>query len=119
MIIPVNDAVLIKFIDPANKSKGGVALVHKKNKPGVPHKGQVVSVGPGKKNEKEVFIPTSLIPGTYVIFERYTGDRHYIDSRLHFLMYEKDVLATVDVEKIEDLDLIETSGIPVLERVGV
>ena len=85
---PLADRVLVKRTDEEQTTEGGIVL------PGSaaekPSQGEVVAVGPGKKDE-----PTTVAVDDTVLYGKYSGTEITIDGIDYLIMRESDILAIV------------------------
>lgn len=84
------DRVLIKGSDPEEKLKSGIIIPDTAKEK--PTKGQVISIGPGKKE-----IPTTAKVGDTVLYGKYSGTEVEIEVEIedekYLIMREDDILA--------------------------
>ncbi len=86
---PLSDRVLVKRLEEEQVTAGGIYIPDSAKEK--PMKGEVVAVGPGKKDEK-----MTVKKGDTVLFAKYAGNELKIDSAEHLIMREEDILAIVD-----------------------
>ena len=96
-IQPIGDRVLVKREEKeATKSAGGIIIpdTAQKEKSKI---GMVVAVGPGRTSDEGRLIPTSIKPGSKVIFN--AGWDNEVDmgekDEEYFLVKESDILAMI------------------------
>ena len=96
-IQPIGDRVLVKREEKeATKSAGGIIIpdTAQKEKSKI---GMVVTVGPGRTSDEGRLIPTSIKPGSKVIFN--AGWDNEVDmgekDEEYFLVKESDILAMI------------------------
>ncbi len=83
-IVPLRKRVLIKPLEPEEKTAGGVYLPQEeKDKT---NRGEVIAVGDELKEIK-------LGKGDHVIYEAYAGSEISVDGVKHVLLHAKDILA--------------------------
>lgn len=92
---PIHDRLIVKKDDPKTVTSGGIVIpdqaVEKVTK------GTVLAVGPGKHAEKTgVFIPTTLTPGTKILFHPYAGSELKVGDESYYNMPESDVWAVIE-----------------------
>lgn len=90
-IRPLGEKVLVKILESAEKTKGGIILpdTAKEEKA----EGQVVAVGSGKKLESGKVQTLEVKKGDRVIFGKYAGDEVDIDGEKHKILKEEEILA--------------------------
>ena len=93
-IRPLNDRILLKRLEEEETTKGGIIIPDSaKEKPA---EGEVVAVGPGRKNEKGDVIPMQLKTGDRVLFSKYGGTDVKLDGEDYLIMREDDVLGVLE-----------------------
>jgi chaperonin GroES len=93
-IIPTEDRLLVERLESETKTPGGIIIPD--NAKEKPMRGKVVSVGPGRKNDKGDIIAMSIKVGDIVIFAKWSGTEIKINEKELLVMKESDVLATVN-----------------------
>jgi len=89
----LGDRVLVKVSQSEEKTAGGILLPDTaKEKPQI---GEVVAVGPGKRDEDGKRQPVEVNVGDKVLYSKYAGTELKIGSEEYVLLAEKDILATV------------------------
>ena len=86
MIKPVNDKVLIEFIEGQDIKKSGIIITHKKEDR--PQIAQVLAAG-----EKT----TQVSKGDMVVVSRYIGEQFKDEGKEYVILKEKDILAKVEM----------------------
>ena len=90
---PLGDRILIKVSDAEAKTAGGILLPDTaKEKPQV---GEVVQVGPGKRNDDGTFQSMEVKVGDQVLYSKYAGTDIKLGADEYVLLRESDVLATL------------------------
>lgn len=87
-IKPLADRVIIAPAEAEQKTAGGIIIPDTAKEK--PQKGEVVAVGPGKKDE-----PMTLKVGQTVLYGKYAGTELNVDGENYLIMKESDVLAIV------------------------
>jgi len=91
---PLHDRVVVRRIDADQKTAGGIII------PGTvqekPQEGQIVSVGPGARNDRGDLVPTQLKTGDRVLFAKWSGTEVKIDGEDLLIMKESDVLGVIE-----------------------
>ncbi len=88
-IKPLADRVIIKPEPAEEKTKSGIIIPDTAKEK--PLKGEVVAVGPGKKDE-----PTTVKPGQKVLYGKYAGTEITIDGEEYLFMRESDILGILE-----------------------
>jgi chaperonin GroES len=87
-IQPLADRVVVKAAEAEQVTKSGIIIPDTAKEK--PQKGEVVAVGPGKKDE-----PTTVKVGDIVLYGKYSGTEINIDGNDYLIMRESDILAIV------------------------
>lgn len=91
---PLGDRVLIKIATQEEKTAGGIFLPDTaKEKPQV---GEVVAVGPGKRNDDGNLVALEVAVGNKVLYSKYAGTEVKLSSDEYVLLAERDILAIVE-----------------------
>ena len=91
---PLSDRVFVKVSESEEKTAGGILLPDTaKEKPQV---GEVVQVGPGKRNDDGSRQSPEVGVGDKVLYSKYAGTDIKLGSDEFVLLSEKDILAIVN-----------------------
>ncbi|HHT9120657.1 MAG TPA: co-chaperone GroES [Candidatus Hypogeohydataceae bacterium YC41] len=93
-IKPLGEKILIKRIEPEEKTPGGIVLPETAKEK--PKQGKVIEVGEGKLLESGERIKSSLKKGDRVVFASYAGTEIKIDGEEYILMSQDDILAVLE-----------------------
>ncbi|MBO5843739.1 MAG: co-chaperone GroES [Bacteroidales bacterium] len=85
---PLSDRVLIKPAEMEQKTASGIIIPDTAKEK--PMRGEVVAVGPGKKDE-----PMSVKVGDQVLYGKYSGTEIAIDGIDYLIMRENDIYAII------------------------
>jgi len=88
---PLGNRVVIKPMEREEKTKGGIVIPDTAKKK--TQEGEVISVGPGKINNKGNRIAMNLKVGDRVVYASYAGTEIKIDDKELIIMQEDDILA--------------------------
>lgn len=92
-VTPLGDRVFVKVSPSEEKTAGGILLPDTaKEKPQV---GEVVAVGPGKRNDDGSRSPLEVKVGDKVLYSKYAGTDVKLGGDDYVLLSEKDILASV------------------------
>jgi chaperonin GroES len=90
---PLGDRVFVKVSAAEEKTAGGILLPdNAKEKPQV---GEVVAVGPGKRDDKGTRVELEVTVGDKVLYSKYAGTDIKLGTEEYVLLSEKDILAVV------------------------
>jgi len=90
---PLHDRVIIKRLDQETKSASG--LVIPETAAEKPDQGEVLAVGPGKKDEKGAPIALDVKVGDRVLFGKYSGQTVKVEGDELLVMREEDIMAVL------------------------
>lgn len=93
-VTPLGDRVLVKRLEPQQKTKGGIVLPDSAQEK--PKEAEVIAVGPGKVNEKGERVPVYVKVGDKVVFTSYAGTEIKVDGEDYLIMREEDILAKIE-----------------------
>ena len=92
-VTPLADRVFVKVSPSEEKTAGGILLPDTaKEKPQI---GEVVTVGPGRRNEDGSRASMEVKVGDKVLYSKYAGTDIKLGSDEYVLLSEKDILAIV------------------------
>ena len=94
MIKPLADRIVIKVIDDAQQTSGGIFIPDSAKEK--PQKGEVVAVGEGKTNDKGEKEPMEVKIGDVVLFAKYSGTDVKVDDVEYKIVSVKDCLAIIE-----------------------
>ncbi len=94
---PLHDRVLVRRIEQEEKTTGGIIIPDTvKEKP---IEGEVISVGPGARNEKGELVPLDVKAGDRILFGKWSGTEVKIDGEELLIMKESDVMGIIESAK--------------------
>ena len=93
-IRPLQDRVIVRRIEEADKTKGGIIIPDTAKEK--PMEGKVIAVGKGKILEDGKIHPLDVKAGDRVLFAKYAGTEVKIDEEEHLIMREDDILGVIE-----------------------
>ena len=90
---PLGDRVLVKRVEEESKTKGGIIIPDTAKEK--PQEGEVVSVGPGVRDETGKVNALELKAGDRILFGKWSGTEIKIDGEEHLILREDDILGVV------------------------
>jgi len=90
---PLNDRVLVKRMEEAQVTKGGIVIPETAKEK--PIEGIIIAVGPGKMSEQGQRMTLQVKEGDKVLFSKYTGQEIKVDGEEYLMMREEDILAII------------------------
>jgi len=91
---PLHDRVIVKRLENETKTASGIYIPD--NAAEKPDQGEVLAVGPGKKNDKGEAIAMGVKVGDRVLFGKYSGQTVKVDGNELLVMKEEDLFAVVE-----------------------
>ena len=91
---PLHDRVIIKRLEEERKTASGIVIPDTAAEK--PDQGEVLAVGPGKKNEDGKVVPVDLKVGDKVLFGKYSGTTVRVEGDEILVMREEDIMAVVN-----------------------
>lgn len=95
-IRPLHDRVVIRRLEQERTSAGGIVIPDTAAEK--PDQGEVIAVGPGKRDEDGKTVPVELKVGDRVLFGKYAGSNVTIDGDELTVMREDDVLGIIEAD---------------------
>jgi chaperonin GroES len=90
---PLHDRVVVKRITAEEKTAGGIIIPDTAQEK--PSQGEVVSVGPGGRDEAGKLIPLDVKAGDRVLFGKWSGTEVKIDGVEYLIMKESDIMGVL------------------------
>ena len=90
---PLRDRVVVKRIEEAETIRGGIIIPDTAKEK--PDQGEVIAVGPGKKDDSGKLMPMELKVGDKVLFGKYSATEVKIEGEELLIMREDDVLGVL------------------------
>jgi chaperonin GroES len=92
-IRPLHDRVIVKRLDNERKTSSGIVIPD--NVAEKPDQGEVVAVGPGKRDDNGKLIAMDLKVGDRVLFGKYSGQTVKVEGEEMLVMREEDVMGVI------------------------
>jgi chaperonin GroES len=93
-IRPLHDRVIVKRLEEERKTASGIVIPD--NAAEKPDQGQVLAVGPGKRDENGKRIEVDLKVGDRILFGKYAGQTVKVDGEELLVMREEDIMGVVE-----------------------
>ena len=90
---PLHDRVIIKRLDQETKTSSGIVIPESAAEK--PDQGEVIAVGPGKRDSDGKRIEPDLKVGERVLFGKYAGQQVKVDGNELLVLREGDIVAVV------------------------
>lgn len=91
---PLHDRVIVKRIESETTTASGIVIPD--NAAEKPDQGEVLAVGPGKKNDKGEVIALNVKVGDRVLFGKWSGTEVKIDGQDLLIMKESDIMGVLE-----------------------
>jgi chaperonin GroES len=91
---PLHDRVVVKRIDPEEKSAGGIIIPDAAKEK--PSQGEITAIGPGGRDENGELIPIDLKIGERVLFGKWSGTDVVLDGSELLIMKESDIMGVLE-----------------------
>jgi chaperonin GroES len=88
---PLHDRVIVKRLEEEKKSAGGIIIPDQAAEK--PVRGEVIAVGPGKKDDNGKNIALDVKAGDIVLFGKYSGSEVKVEGQDYLVMREDDIVA--------------------------
>ena len=90
---PLGDRVLVKRVEEEEKTKGGIIIPDTAKEK--PQEGEVVSVGPGARDDSGKIQPLDVKAGDRILFGKWSGTEVKLDGKDHVILKEEDLFGIV------------------------
>jgi chaperonin GroES len=90
---PLHDRVVVKRLEGEEKTKGGIIIPDTAKEK--PSEGEVISVGPGARDEAGKLVPLDVKKGDRILFGKWSGTEVKIDGQELLIMKESDIMGVV------------------------
>jgi chaperonin GroES len=91
---PLHDRVVVRRITAEEKTAGGIIIPDTAKEK--PQEGEVVSVGPGARNEQGQIVPLEVKAGDRVLFGKWSGTEVKLAGEELLVMKESDIIGIVE-----------------------
>jgi len=89
-IQPLHDRIMIKRLEEQEAKKGGIIIPDTAKEK--PQEGEVIAVGPGKRDDHGKLMPLDVKVGDKILFGKYSGSEVKLGDEEYLIMREEDVL---------------------------
>ena len=93
-IRPLHDRVIVKRLEEVRTTASGIVIPDTATEK--PDQGEVLAVGPGKKDDQGKVIPLDVKIGDKVLFGKYAGQTVKLDGDELLVMREEDLMGVVE-----------------------
>jgi len=94
-IRPLHDRVIVKRKEDERKTASGIVIPDSANTE-KPDQGEVIAVGPGKKDDQGKLIALDVKVGDRVLFGKYAGQAVKVEGEEVLVMREEDIMGVIE-----------------------
>ena len=91
---PLHDRVIVKRLDQETKTASGIVIPDSAAEK--PDQGEVIAVGPGRRDNEGRRIAPDIKAGARVLFGKYAGQAVKVDGNELLVLREEDIVAVVN-----------------------
>ncbi|MCK5884105.1 MAG: co-chaperone GroES [Bacteriovoracaceae bacterium] len=93
-IRPLQDKIVVKRIEEESKTASGIIIpdAHAEK----PMQGEVISVGPGYRNQDGSITALDVSEGNRILFAKYAGQEIKFEGEEFLMMKESDILGVIE-----------------------
>ena len=91
---PLHDRVVIRRLSPEEKTSGGIIIPDTAQEK--PMEGEVVTVGPGARNEQGQIVALDVKAGDRILFGKWSGTEVKLDGEELLIMKETDIMGIIE-----------------------
>jgi len=91
---PLHDRVVVRRVDAEEKTAGGIIIPDTAKER--PQQGEVLAVGPGKRDETGKLVPLEVKAGDQILFGKWSGTEVKVDGEDLLIMKEDDIMGVVE-----------------------
>ena len=93
-IRPLHERVIVKRMEEERKTASGIVIPDSATEK--PDQGEVIAVGPGKKDDSGKTIAMDVKVGDRVLFGKYAGQGVKIEGEEVLVMREEDIMGVIE-----------------------
>jgi chaperonin GroES len=94
---PLGDRVVVRRVQEEQKTAGGIIIPDTAQEK--PQEGQIVSVGPGARDDDGKRVAPEVKAGERVLFGKWSGTEVKIDGEDLIIMKESDIMGVIETGK--------------------
>ena len=94
-IRPLHDRVIVRRMEEERKTASGIVIPDSASTE-KPDQGEIIAVGPGKKDDQGKLIPLDVKVGDRVLFGKYVGKAVKVEGEELLVMREEDIMGVVE-----------------------
>lgn len=93
-IRPLHDRVIVKRLEEERKTASGIVIPDTAAEK--PDQGEIIAVGPGKRNDRGDLIAMDVKAGDRVLFGKYSGQTVKVEGEELLVMREEDIMGVIE-----------------------
>ncbi len=93
-IRPLHDRVIVKRMEEERKTASGIVIPDTAAEK--PDQGEIIAVGPGKRDDSGKLIAMDVKVGDRVLFGKYSGQTVKVEGEELLVMREEDIMGVVE-----------------------
>jgi chaperonin GroES len=93
---PLHDRVVVRRVESEARTAGGIIIPDTAKEK--PQEGEIVSVGPGARDEAGKLVPLDVKAGDRILFGKWSGTEVKIDGEDYLIMKESDVMGIIETK---------------------
>ena len=94
-LIPLGDKLVLRPIVQEEVLSSGIVIPDTAKEK--PNQGEIIAVGPGRKDDNGKIIPMEVAAGDRVLYAKYTGQEIKVENEEYIVLKETDILCKVEV----------------------
>jgi chaperonin GroES len=91
---PLHDRVVVRRLEAEEKTAGGIIIPDTAKEK--PMEGEVITVGPGARDEAGKLVPLDVKDGDRILFGKWSGTEVKLDGEELLIMKESDIMGIVE-----------------------
>ena len=91
---PLHDRVIVKRLENETRTASGIVIPDTAAEK--PDQGEILAVGPGRKNDKGELIALNVSVGDRVLFGKYSGQTVKVKGEELLVMREEDIMGVIE-----------------------
>ena len=94
-LIPLADKLVLRPIVQEEVLSSGIVIPDTAKEK--PNQGEVIAVGPGRRDDDGKVVPMDITVGDRVLYAKYTGQEIKVENEEYIVLSERDILCKVEV----------------------
>ena len=94
-LIPLGDKLVLRPIVQEEVLSSGIVIPDTAKEK--PNQGEIIAVGPGRRDEDGKIVPMDVSVGDRVLYAKYTGQEIKVENEEYIVLKESDILCKVEV----------------------